>query len=95
MDEKRAKNVCYCCDEKYTPGHRYKRKEVYVLQIKEAMEDHDEDIVKEEVVKEEAEVIQEGQLLLNALWGRSSNQTMMIKGNSGRGVTAHERTSFC
>ena len=57
MDEKRAKNVCYCCDEKYTPGHRYKRKEVYVLQIKEAMEDHDEDIVKEEVVKEEAEVI--------------------------------------
>lgn len=43
FDEKRAKNQYYQCDERYTPGHIYKKKQIYVMQIKKILDDQEEE----------------------------------------------------
>ncbi|KAG8382823.1 hypothetical protein BUALT_Bualt05G0118400 [Buddleja alternifolia] len=36
MDEKRAKNICFWCDEKFTPGHQCsKRRQLYIMETNE------------------------------------------------------------
>lgn len=41
MDERRAKNLCFFCDEKYFPGHKCKA-HVYRLEIVEEEEEEEE-----------------------------------------------------
>ena len=59
-------------------------RQVYVLQIKEVVEEHEAENNEVEEVEGEIDSIQVGQLSLNAMWGIRSNQTMMIKGNCGK-----------
>lgn len=50
IDEKRANNLCYWCDEKYSSTHKCQKKRLYVLQIKEVIDEEElETMVKEEV----------------------------------------------
>lgn len=42
MDEKRAKELCIWCDKKYTPSHKCKKKQAFVMQLVE--EDDDEEL---------------------------------------------------
>ncbi|ESR55507.1 hypothetical protein CICLE_v10023331mg, partial [Citrus x clementina] len=32
MQEKRAKKLCYYCDEKFEPGHKCKQRQIYLLE---------------------------------------------------------------
>lgn len=70
-----------------TPGHRCKRIQVYMMQLREVLDDQEEEEEVEEAAIEEeaeAEVILVGQLFVNVLWGFGDNITMLIKERYGR-----------
>ena len=52
MSERRAKGLCYYCDEKYTPGHylNHKKTQLYLLETDDTEEffEADEEIGNEE-----------------------------------------------
>ena len=35
MQARREKKLCYYCDEKYEPGHKCKRRQIYLLEGEE------------------------------------------------------------
>ena len=53
FDEKRAKGLCFWCDEKYEVGHKCKQKQLYVVEVQEESDDENG---KETVEEEEEEV---------------------------------------
>ncbi|PKI43984.1 hypothetical protein CRG98_035660 [Punica granatum] len=78
MDEKRAKNLCFWCDERFVPGHKCSRRQAFLVEV-EAVEEG-----QEEVTKEELEEIPSPQISLHALLGTRSCQTMRIVGIMGK-----------
>ncbi|RVW71683.1 Transposon Ty3-I Gag-Pol polyprotein [Vitis vinifera] len=79
LDERRAKGLCFWCDEKFTPGHKCKRKQLYVMQIQvETDGEGPEGNLQMEGLDEEDEQIQ---LSLNALMSNEDSQTMTLNGN--------------
>ena len=52
MEEKRSKNLCFWCDERFTPGHRCKNRQLYMLTIQD---DEGELENSNEMLKEEEE----------------------------------------
>ncbi|GKA80244.1 reverse transcriptase [Tanacetum coccineum] len=85
MAEKRAKHLCFYCDQRYSPGHKCSG-QMYCLEVAGCEEEiEDEDCVGSEldqVVVREEEVMP--QVSLNAMNGVNSYQTMRIKGNVGK-----------
>lgn len=82
FDEKRAKNLCVYCDQKYTPGHNSRGKmfslEVLALQEMEGLCD---DMVQLEEQQVDVEVEEDPEcphISLNAFMGVSTYQTMRI-----------------
>jgi hypothetical protein len=41
IDERKAKRLCFWCNDKFVSGHRYKNKKLYSLSI---VEDRDEEV---------------------------------------------------
>ena len=81
MDERRAKGLCFWCEEKYTPNHKCKKRQAFVMQlIVEGIED-EEGVGKREI---EEEVVTDVQLSLSAMWGIQEAQTMRIIGEYGK-----------
>ncbi|PKA61698.1 putative mitochondrial protein [Apostasia shenzhenica] len=82
-DERRAKGLCYKCDEKYSFGHKCKN-QLYLIQSNEEeadeLEDISEDLVVPEVVPEKEEVEEGPQISLQALTGLPSFNTMVVEG---------------
>ncbi|KAI0525242.1 hypothetical protein KFK09_004635 [Dendrobium nobile] len=77
MQEKRAKGLCFRCEEKFVPGHRCKDRALRALTvyIDEAPEDSDEyDEEQNETQLEVAEVS------LNSVMGFTPSHTMKVKG---------------
>ena len=46
MDERRAKGLCFWCDEKFVPGHRCKNRKLYSLCIIEDEEENSEETLE-------------------------------------------------
>ncbi|PIN20224.1 DNA-directed DNA polymerase [Handroanthus impetiginosus] len=65
MKVKREKNLCYNCDEIYTPDHRYKQRHVLIVTAKEKKA-YTGEFVSSEVLGEEV-VMKEGKMSLNAM----------------------------
>lgn len=80
FEEKRAKNHCFSCDEKFERGHRCKEKrpQLYHLEIEE-VEDIEEEEEAEEAVENEL-----AQIYVQALAGVSDYQTIRVTGHVGR-----------
>ena len=38
MEEKRLKNICFWCDEKFSPRHRCKNRQLYILTVQDEEE---------------------------------------------------------
>ncbi|XP_022041421.1 uncharacterized protein LOC110944001 [Helianthus annuus] len=79
-EEKRARNECFWCDEKYTPTHKYKFIHLYVLEIHgdDDMEDENED------TSGELEAMNlDPQISIHAIMGVNSFSTMRIVGTIG------------
>ncbi|PKI53799.1 hypothetical protein CRG98_025805 [Punica granatum] len=78
MDEKRAKNLCLWCEEKFVPGHKCSRRQAFLIEVEAVEED------QEVSTEEELEEIPPPQISLNALLGTQSFQTMRVVGTVGR-----------
>ncbi|GJW18472.1 LysM domain-containing GPI-anchored protein 2 [Tanacetum coccineum] len=91
LEEKRAKNQCFYCDQRYVPGHKCNG-QLYSLEVVANMAESDdsmldlsanviEDIREEEEFLECSQTIKENpQISLNALTEVNAYKTMRIKG---------------
>ena len=55
FDDRRAKGLCFWCDEKYVPGHKCKHKQLYLVEVRDVSDEEEE--VCEEVEEAEGEDI--------------------------------------
>ena len=83
IDERRAKNLCFFCEEKYFPRHKCST-QVYKLEVIEEENSHAEKETGEmekDVEEEETRMLEETmQLSLSALSGVSASCTMRVTG---------------
>lgn len=77
INEKRAKGLCFWCNEKYEPGYNCSKKHIYLMEIEEDAEGIE--------CSEEDEVMEtEAQLSIHALIGSAHFQTMRVVGQVGK-----------
>ena len=76
LDARRARGLCFWCDEKFIPGHRCKKKQLYAMQLQ--VETGDAFVVLEELDALENVEQDNIQLSLNALLGGGDYQTMTL-----------------
>lgn len=82
IQRRRAKGLCYRCDEKYGPGHRCKNRQLQVLLVSEEEEEEADDSAKAgEQPTEEVEGM--AGISLNSLLGVSSANTLKLRGTIG------------
>ncbi|XP_060170844.1 uncharacterized protein LOC132601798 [Lycium barbarum] len=86
MDEKRAKGLCFWCDEKFTPNHVCKkRKQLLILEVEEDIEEPPEPIYDLDELALMEESAQESELCpqmsAHALEGTVDFTTMRVKGS--------------
>ncbi|XP_042059320.1 uncharacterized protein LOC121803777 [Salvia splendens] len=83
MAEKRAKGLCYGCDEKFERGHRCVRKQLYLLEIDDGVRDLpiDTEIQEDELNEDENPLIS-----IHAINGSPSRgfRTMRVTGRVGK-----------
>ncbi|GKE32336.1 reverse transcriptase [Tanacetum coccineum] len=84
-EEKRSKNLCFYCDQKYVPGHKCSG-QMFSLEVLGEEETHDSvEEIGEQVIEE---VMEEPvicpHISLNALAGVNTFHTMRVKGHVGR-----------
>ncbi|KAK4491757.1 hypothetical protein RD792_002532 [Penstemon davidsonii] len=79
MDEKRAKGLCFWCDEKYSYGHQCgKRKQIFVMEMEDEFEDEDNNEV---VSQEEGDNTSIPLVSLHAMSGIQNFNTMRVTGS--------------
>lgn len=84
FNDKRAKNLCFWCDEHYAPGYKCKGKKPQLYHI-EMKDDDDEELVQECVPAIEApEETQCAHISVQAMDGVLSFQTMRVSGHHGK-----------
>ena len=86
LEERRAKGLCYWCDEKYGPNHQCKKRQLYRIEYVEELEEALEGVDHE---GEEGEIVTESdlaQISTNAISSlRVPNfSTMRVHGNIGK-----------
>nr|GEU35756.1 hypothetical protein [Tanacetum cinerariifolium] len=87
--DKRAKNLCFYCDEKFVPGHKCSG-QLFLLEIyadKSASEEYDlEALLDEPVVQNFGESITDTPVIsfLNAMNGENTYKTMRVKAYVGK-----------
>ena len=75
MDEKRSKGLCLWCDERYTPGHQCRAKQLYKVEVymeensDAQMNKEDENYIEDSQENTEVEL---PMISLNALAGAPS-----------------------
>ena len=81
MDDKRAKGLCYFCDDKFERGHicKGKRPQLFHLEFEEAEESNEGELGEVEEVSTEL-----AHISLNAIAGLTSFQTMRVTGYVGK-----------
>lgn len=81
MDEWRAKELWYTCDEKYFPGHRCKKLQLFIIKGKDSFKEKDKfEVVQKELESEPSiEEPSEPIISLHALAGSNSYQTMRVR----------------
>eukprot|EP00268_Persea_americana_P048348 TRINITY_DN5100_c0_g1_i4.p1 TRINITY_DN5100_c0_g1~~TRINITY_DN5100_c0_g1_i4.p1 ORF type:complete len:391 (-),score=65.99 TRINITY_DN5100_c0_g1_i4:1091-2182(-) len=77
--ERRAKGLCYKCDEQFVPGHRCKNQKFFWIEglLDDAEDDDDHQPSTQDVSKEEEAA---PQISLHAIAGLRATQTMCISG---------------
>lgn len=88
FEDKRAKNLCFYCDQRYTPGHKCSCQLNSLEILPEELSDMNEMTGKEEESENVLDVLDGGlegpHISLNALFGVSAYQTMRIRGYVGK-----------
>jgi hypothetical protein len=73
MQERRENKLCYYCDERYEPGHKCKRRHIYLLEGEELEDNYEEE--------KDAENDEEPIISMHALAGATSHQMIRVRGN--------------
>ncbi|XP_010484947.1 PREDICTED: uncharacterized protein LOC104763244 [Camelina sativa] len=78
MSERRAKGLCFICDEKYTPDHylKHKKSQVFMIEVEDDEEEGSEDN-SQAVVEEEKDT---PRVSISAVSRVSDYRTMKVKG---------------
>ena len=79
IQQHREKGLCYRSDEKFSPGHRCKRRELSVLVVQEDSDEENE--IEEEFSG--AEASQMAEVSLNSVMGLTNPKTLRAPGNVG------------
>ncbi|XP_077235247.1 uncharacterized protein LOC143877215 [Tasmannia lanceolata] len=75
MDERRSKGLCFNCDEQFKPGHRCKRRQLYLIEADNS--DHE----NEELSEEDQEAADEDvKISVNSITGTLAPKAMRVKG---------------
>lgn len=74
MAKKRSLGLCYCCDEKYSPTHKCKNRQLQVM-ILQPCEGEDEEL---EIGIEREEEMPVLELSMNSVVGLSGDHTMKL-----------------
>ena len=84
MSDRRAKGLCYYCDEKYTPEHylKHKKTQLFLLEYDE-MEDKQMELI-EELTDEVLDNTAIAQISINAVAGSTDYTTMRVRGTHGK-----------
>lgn len=84
LQEKRAKGLCFRCDDKWVIGHRCKRRELSVIVLEDEEDDSTEDASSEPPMSPGAENTTEvniqSEVSLNSVIGISNPKTMKLRG---------------
>ncbi|KAD2394077.1 hypothetical protein E3N88_41054 [Mikania micrantha] len=75
LELKRSKGECFWCTEKFVPGHKCSRRQVFLIEVDDADEGEETEVPTEE---EEEHLIS-----IHALTGLPSYSTMRVKGSMG------------
>lgn len=84
LQYKRDKGFCFRCDDKWSVGHRCRKKELSVLLSQEEDENEETDQEWDEAFKdviEEVRVIPQAEISLNSVMGITSPKTMKLRGS--------------
>ena len=87
MQKRREKGLCFSCNEKYTPGHRYAASQALLIEFCPQQEFIEESFNKleEAVVEDHEDCNEEAPLIsLHAIAGCSSPRTMRVKARIGK-----------
>ncbi|PKI69639.1 hypothetical protein CRG98_009994, partial [Punica granatum] len=82
LEEKRANNLCFWCDEKFVPGYRCSRRQAFIIEVEAVEGEHEVEVEEEQ--EETAPLIS-----LHALLGTRSFQTMRVVGTTGKRLLLH------
>lgn len=79
MSERRAKGMCYYCDEKFLPEHalKHRKTQLYSMDVEDAEED-------ENWEEEDTEGREVAQISINAVVGSTDYTTMRVRGTQGK-----------
>ncbi|KAD4180242.1 hypothetical protein E3N88_28833 [Mikania micrantha] len=80
VEEKRSKGECFWCNEKFTPGHKCKNRQLFVIELVDEEEVESQVEVVEDVFVNES---QEPHISIHAITGVPSYSTMKIMGSVG------------
>ncbi|KAL8143460.1 LOW QUALITY PROTEIN: hypothetical protein V2J09_016492 [Rumex salicifolius] len=81
MSDRRAKGLCYFCDEKYTPNHYLKQKKTQLFSMEVDEEDVSSSKEDDSVQLQESEKVE---IFVNAIAGIVGYRTMRVKGVCGK-----------
>ena len=62
MEEKRLKNQCFWCDERFTLGHRCKNRQLYIITIQDGKEENERVLGEDDIDDIKAFMADEPQL---------------------------------
>ena len=83
INEKRAKNLCFWCDDKFTPGHQCKKKQLHMIVVQELPEE-DLELMQDNFSwpRDDPTTMTTPNISLNAMGGVEdrAHQTMRIMG---------------
>ena len=85
LSDRRAKGLCFQCDEKYTPDHylKHKKTQIYMLEVEEEVEESDKDIcTKQQMVVHDEN--NRPQTPVSAVSGVADYTTMKVRGVHGK-----------
>lgn len=78
MDDQRVEGLCYYCNKKYVMDHRCKKRQIYFLEGKDVIEE--DETVDADDNDQGDDILEEPLILVHALVGSLSYQTMRICG---------------
>lgn len=81
LEDKRAKGLCFRCNEKYTRGHVCKRKQLYTMEGEEDKNEQSPELEAKEGLRDDQLHEEELQISLKALTRSISYRTMRVRGN--------------